>query len=45
MGAYRATLIEALEIETFTKPLDLFIKRIVSLDLISISLKRPRKPS
>ena len=33
-GAYRATSTEALEIETFTEPLDLFIERTANLGLI-----------
>ena len=30
MGAYKATLIEALEIETFIKPLDLYLEKSIS---------------
>jgi len=33
-GAYRATATEALEIETFTEPLDLYIERTANLGLI-----------
>jgi hypothetical protein len=33
-GAYRATATEALEIETFTEPLDLYIERIANQGLI-----------
>ena len=32
-GAYRATATEALEIETFIEPLDLYIERIANLGL------------
>jgi hypothetical protein len=30
MGAYKATLIKALEVETFTLPLDLYIERLAA---------------
>jgi hypothetical protein len=30
IGAYKATLIEALEVETFTLPLDLHIERLAA---------------
>jgi len=38
-GAYRATATEALEIETFTEPLDLYIEKTANQSLIRLALQ------
>ena len=39
MGAYRATATEALEIETFIEPLDLYIEKIANQSLTRVALQ------